>query len=56
MKFTGTPADIRREPPLLGEHTVEILQELGFSPADAERIAADAAQKNPNESGGRKIK
>ena len=44
VNFTGTPADIRREPPLLGEHTVEVLLELGFTQEDAERIAADAAK------------
>jgi crotonobetainyl-CoA:carnitine CoA-transferase CaiB-like acyl-CoA transferase len=55
VKFTGTPADIRMEPPTLGQHTVEVLLELGFSQADAERIAREAAAKNPNESGGRKI-
>lgn len=47
VKFAGTPADIRREPPLLGEHTVEVLKELGFSDADAERIAA--AAKKPED-------
>jgi hypothetical protein len=30
---------------MLGEHTVEVLLELGFSPADAERIAKEAAPK-----------
>jgi len=44
VKFAGTPADIRREPPSLGEHTVDVLLELGFSQADAERIATDAAK------------
>jgi len=44
VKFSETPADIRREPPLLGEHTVEVLKELGFSDTDAERIA-EAARK-----------
>lgn len=56
VKFTGTPADIRREPPLLGEHTIEVLVELGFSKEEAQRIAEQAAAKNANESGGRKIK
>ena len=45
VNFTGTPADIRLEPPLLGQHTVEVLKELGYSDADAQRIAADAMKK-----------
>jgi len=55
VKFTGTPADIRIEPPLLGQHTREVLEELGYSAEDAERMAQAWAQRNPGESGGRKI-
>ena len=44
VKFSQTPAAIRREPPQLGEHTVEVLLELGFSQADAERIAEAGAR------------
>ena len=29
FKFSGTPASIRRPPPLLGEHTAEVLAEYG---------------------------
>jgi crotonobetainyl-CoA:carnitine CoA-transferase CaiB-like acyl-CoA transferase len=37
INLSATPADIRRPPPAIGEHSEEILAELGF---DAARIAA----------------
>jgi crotonobetainyl-CoA:carnitine CoA-transferase CaiB-like acyl-CoA transferase len=36
-RMSDSPATIRRPPPLIGEHTAEVLGELGF---DAERIEA----------------
>jgi crotonobetainyl-CoA:carnitine CoA-transferase CaiB-like acyl-CoA transferase len=36
----ATPAATRRPPPLLGEHTLEILSELGYSDAEVRSIAA----------------
>ena len=37
VRFSGTPANIRRHPPRLGEQTREVLSEIGL---DAETIAA----------------
>lgn len=40
LRFSGAPGAIRRHPPLLGEHTDEILGELGYNPADLDRMRA----------------
>ena len=40
LKMHGTPASVRRAPPLLGEHTREILGELGYDEAAVKRLAA----------------
>jgi crotonobetainyl-CoA:carnitine CoA-transferase CaiB-like acyl-CoA transferase len=37
MKFSATPVQYQRPPPLLGEHTAEVLRELGL---DADEVAA----------------
>jgi crotonobetainyl-CoA:carnitine CoA-transferase CaiB-like acyl-CoA transferase len=34
MKFSGTPVQYRRPPPLLGEHTAEVLREFGIDDAE----------------------
>jgi crotonobetainyl-CoA:carnitine CoA-transferase CaiB-like acyl-CoA transferase len=40
IKLSETPGAIRRPAPLLGQHTAEILAELGYSTADLERLKA----------------
>jgi crotonobetainyl-CoA:carnitine CoA-transferase CaiB-like acyl-CoA transferase len=38
MKLSATPVQYRRPPPLLGEHTNEVLHELGWSADEIEAL------------------
>jgi crotonobetainyl-CoA:carnitine CoA-transferase CaiB-like acyl-CoA transferase len=40
VRASATPAAIRRPAPLLGEHTAEVLAEIGIGPIDLDRLAA----------------
>ncbi len=41
VKLTGTPGSIRRPPPLLGEHTDELLTSLEYSTEEIERLRSN---------------
>lgn len=43
IRFSNTPVTYRLPPPLLGEHTGEILQGLGYSAEHVRAMAADSA-------------
>jgi len=40
IRFYGTPASVKKHPPMLGEHTREILAEVGYAEADIEAMMA----------------
>jgi crotonobetainyl-CoA:carnitine CoA-transferase CaiB-like acyl-CoA transferase len=53
VRLSATPPAIDRAPPLVGEHSREILAEFGFSPADIDRfIAARAVAQAEDEATG----
>ncbi|MDF2618359.1 MAG: Formyl-CoA transferase [Xanthobacteraceae bacterium] len=43
VKLTGTPQQVRRPPPLLGQHSGEILNEIGLDGSAVEDLAARGA-------------
>ncbi|MDP3619512.1 MAG: CoA transferase [Ramlibacter sp.] len=43
VKLSGTPQQVQRHPPLLGEHTSEVLSELGFDAAAQAQLREQGA-------------
>jgi crotonobetainyl-CoA:carnitine CoA-transferase CaiB-like acyl-CoA transferase len=43
VKLSGTPQQVRMPPPLLGQHTEEVLTELGLSPEELENLRTGGA-------------
>ena len=41
IKFGRTPAEVRRKPPLFGQHTREVLGEAGYGAAEIDKLIAD---------------
>jgi succinate--hydroxymethylglutarate CoA-transferase len=38
VKFSGTAASVRSQPPRLGQHTDEVLEELGMDSTQADEL------------------
>ncbi|MEM3857038.1 MAG: CoA transferase, partial [Thermoprotei archaeon] len=46
-RLSLTPADLTRAPPVLGQHTREILVELGYSDEEVEALLKEGAVRGP---------
>jgi crotonobetainyl-CoA:carnitine CoA-transferase CaiB-like acyl-CoA transferase len=45
--FSETPGEIRRLPPRLGEHSIDVLRETGFSQSEIDAMLASGATRTP---------
>ncbi len=49
IKFRGTPARVDLPPPVKGQHTEAILEELGYTPAEVVELLASGLASGPEE-------
>ena len=49
-RFSKTPPEIQRLPPRLGEHSVEVLEEEGFTRSEIDAMLASGATMRPRDS------
>jgi crotonobetainyl-CoA:carnitine CoA-transferase CaiB-like acyl-CoA transferase len=47
IKFSDTPGGVRRAAPVMGQHTMEVLREHGYSDAEIDEMAAQGAIQMP---------
>jgi crotonobetainyl-CoA:carnitine CoA-transferase CaiB-like acyl-CoA transferase len=48
IKLSGTPASVERPAPALGEHTMELLTEAGYSAEEVQALEQGGAAKGPD--------
>jgi len=49
IHFHGTPCQVRQPPPLHGQHSQEILAELGYGPEEVAKLLEDGSVATPAE-------
>ncbi|HVZ54587.1 MAG TPA: CoA transferase [Pseudolabrys sp.] len=55
IKFSDTSGVIRQSPPLLGEHSAQIVEELGYGPAEIDAMVAGGVIQVPAASRARQV-